>query len=391
MKTQIMLLLAVILALTIQGQVPSAITAVTPGQISYQGRLLKENGTPYNDAVHDFEVRLYRADTGGTPIWGGKYTTYVKDGYFNLMLGGTYAAAPLTGTTYAYTNLWQALWYDASLPANERNALYLGIKPLKSETGGVLSSPTELAPRQVLQVSPFAFRAQTSEYANRSAGDFSAGGTLTSTYLDVTNGLSVSSKLLGGIPYEYVIVGGPPTQNTLTTIRGQLTNVGGSTYVYVTSTNNVYVEAGNEMYLWADMFDVTSSGDATITASSYLNLNANMFKGKGSVKWALPSSPTSFVSPFRVHHFVVTSTGGSTDPTTYNTYFNINDYTAVVVGCTRCDSGGNALTGSYSAPCTTMIESGTTWWIQIQTSRSTTYYYLVDVLFISKYFSTDYR
>lgn len=158
---------------------PESITAHVPGTINYQGRLVGLNGAPYTDATYSFDIRLYKTPNGGTPLWGGTYTAFVKDGYFNITLGGT-NAVDLAGTTYTSEHLWKALWPD---PANgaPSDSLYLGITSWQGANGSLINliDRTELSPRQTLLTAPYAFRAQTAEYADQAASDFVIGGNLT--------------------------------------------------------------------------------------------------------------------------------------------------------------------------------------------------------------------
>lgn len=58
-----------------------------PSLISYQGKLVQANGSPYADGSHAVTFRLYDAPTGGTLIWGATYTVPVAGGVFSVALG----------------------------------------------------------------------------------------------------------------------------------------------------------------------------------------------------------------------------------------------------------------------------------------------------------------
>ena len=127
-KTIIALLsLAVLLGLgtaPASGAVPSSAVQNTPGMINYQGFLAAPGQMPYYaDGTYTFDIRLYRQLSGGIAVWGGTYSTYVKSGYFNIMLGGDTGAPIAGGTppTYTHNQLWKALWPDPATPADQKN------------------------------------------------------------------------------------------------------------------------------------------------------------------------------------------------------------------------------------------------------------------------------
>ena len=167
---------AAVFAVSVFADVPTSITKFVPDKMNYQGYLADpSSGNAYTDGIYDLECRLYRAQSGGTAIWGAKYSVYVKDGYFNIMLGDT--AGIDLGYTYSMGNLWRALWYDSSV--SEKNNLWLGVTPLQNRNHAPLPSPTEIAPRQQLLAAPYAFRAHSAQYANSSQGNFTVNGNLT--------------------------------------------------------------------------------------------------------------------------------------------------------------------------------------------------------------------
>ena len=164
-------------------QVPSSINAHVPGTMNYQGRLVGPTGTPYVDETYTFDIRLYVEANGGTPIWGGTYSSYVKDGYFNIMLGAE-GGQPLTGTTYTDTDLWKALWADPA-NGNPGESLYLGITPWQGANAAPLGTKVELTPRQTLMTAPYAFRAQTADSALRADDGFDVTGTVVADDINI--------------------------------------------------------------------------------------------------------------------------------------------------------------------------------------------------------------
>lgn len=150
--------------------VPSSVTQFTPNMMNYQGHLYDAaNYSDYMEGTYNIQCRIYASETGGTPLWGGRYSVYVKGGYFNIMLGDT-SGSDISGTTYKNNQLWKALW--------ENNNLWLGVTVEQDYMNNPVSSPREITPRQRLLAGPYAFRAQAAQYANASYGDFTVGGSL---------------------------------------------------------------------------------------------------------------------------------------------------------------------------------------------------------------------
>lgn len=152
---------------------------VMPGQVNFQG-LLRDpaTGNPYADGIYTLECRLYTALTGTKAIWGAKYQAYVREGYFNIMLGST--GTPLSGCTYAKPeDLWKALWYSG-----DNRELYLGVTPWHGADGQTIADADkrkEITPRQQLLAAPFALRAQKAQYADAAVKNFNVPGDLTVT------------------------------------------------------------------------------------------------------------------------------------------------------------------------------------------------------------------
>ena len=238
-------------ATTIMATAPSSATQFTPKLMNYQGYLANPStGNPYADGIYRLECRLYRVATGGTAIWGGRYSVYVKNGYFNIMLGDS--AGENLGYTYSNTDLWRAIWSDTAVSsADQRNNLWLGVTPLENASGATISSPTEIKPRQQLLTAPYAFRAQSAEYANESYNNFTVNGTLT-----VTGSLSLpSSYTLGGI-----------------TSSSSSLKLSGTGY---SSSNPILYGYGSTMYLYPynDLKIAPYAGNIEITVPSGKSLN----------------------------------------------------------------------------------------------------------------------
>lgn len=251
MKTLTILLSATMIALggaqlASAAPMPSSISSM-PGQVNYQGLLQDPNsGTPYTNGLYDIEFRLYTQQTGGSPIWGGSYSTYVKDGYFNVMLGDSATALSSNAPKYGPTELWKAMWYTGS------NAkLYLGVTPRQNYRHQTLSSATEIAPRQTLLCAPYAFRAERSTYADGSTGDFTIDGNLTVRGTVTANQSGITLNHIASTGTELTL-GESKTSPSTTKVQG----------------GTVYVNANNGL-------NVTPGGNATVTMNSGKSLQVN--------------------------------------------------------------------------------------------------------------------
>lgn len=250
---------------------------VMPGLVNFQG-LLREptTGTLYTNGVYSLECRLYADIQGGKALWGGKYQAYVKDGYFNIMLGEATEALSDSGCA-APTDLWKVLWYKG----NNRQ-LYLGVTPwqdYKNQTIADDGKRIEIAPRQQLVAAPFAFRAQKSQYADAASGDFKIAGDLTvHGSIRSGDGTAFGLKNVTATDSE-VLIGNDEDSPAKTTVQG----------------STVLVEAGGEL-------NVNSHGDATVTMDSDKTLhvlgNVRLAHGKKiemtadeiDMKWGMDSA-----------------------------------------------------------------------------------------------------
>lgn len=115
--------------------------ATTPGQVSYQGLLLDDQGQPVTGNV-DFVFTLYDADVSGSALWSESHAgVAVLDGVYDVVLGET---TPITPAIVS------------------GGALYLEIE-VEGET---------LAPRQRLVAVPYALQAETAGNLSGFSGDY---------------------------------------------------------------------------------------------------------------------------------------------------------------------------------------------------------------------------
>lgn len=285
-------------------QMPSAVTAM-PGQISYQG-LLQEptKGTPYASGLYTIDFRLYTQQSGGTPIWGGSYQAYVKDGYFSVMLGDS--ASKLSGCTYGPADLWKAMWLTGS---GSNKALYLGVTPRQDSTGSTLAgTPAEISPRQRLLAAPFALRAERATYADKASGDFSVSGKLT-----VSGEIEAKSQKLTlshiSSDEKSVSLGTATDSPATTTVQGGAVyvnaknnvnvNPGNQFRVNVPSNGGFYLSGGSNSGLWSDGLELNAEGPKSGKLDVYANkvwLHANSVDGTGPVRWKSATSG-AYLSP----------------------------------------------------------------------------------------------
>ncbi len=198
-------------------EMPDSRTQVTPGIINYQGRLLTPQGGLYMDGVYSIEFRLYESSTGtGSGLWARVYPVYVKDGYFNVMLGAKGSSASSVIPAYREeSELWKALWYDSD-NSSQANARFLGLKVTAVPAGAPTVPAEEAFPRQQLLSAPFSERAQMAQYARAAYDTFTVGTTLLANgMMTAAGGLTVS----GVATFTNTIVNGTMTLNKGLTVN----------------------------------------------------------------------------------------------------------------------------------------------------------------------------
>ncbi|MBU3742627.1 MAG: hypothetical protein FGM24_10145 [Candidatus Kapabacteria bacterium] len=128
------------IALTMVFAVSTAAAQVVgepPLLLSFQGLLVRPDGTIFPDAQYTLNVRLYDVDTLGTRVWEDNISTTVVKGIFNLILG---EQIPLKDNV----DFTKQLWLEIALP-------------------DALNDPFK--PRTKLTASPYAAVARTATYA----------------------------------------------------------------------------------------------------------------------------------------------------------------------------------------------------------------------------------
>lgn len=334
MVATMMFVLGVTVLAQAAATMPSAVQAM-PGQVNYQGVLQEPTrGTLYTNGIYTLEFRLYTQQSGGTPLWGGSYQTYVKDGYFNVMLGDT-AQALTDKPKYGPTELWKAMWL-ANDSSNKQ--LYLGVTPRQDYRNAVISSPTEISPRQRLLAAPYAFRAERAAVADASSGDFTVPGKL------VVKGTLEANQ--SGITLNHIAsdassltLGESKTSPSTTKLQG----------------GTVYVNANNGL-------NVTPGGDAMVTMGSGRNL---------TVKGGYVSVDAGSVNIQSTTQAILTGSGGTFN--SYNGYCDMtsadgNSYVRVIGSSLYAEAANLAVLGSSTgdvelrASRGRVIGDGDLWW-----------------------------
>lgn len=382
--------------------VPSSITQYVPQTINYQGYLANPStGAAYTDGIYDLDFRLYRTQSSGSAIWGARYSVYVKDGYFNVMLGesGTSIPPQPNGsgtTTYTPSYLWKALWNDTAYSQNYN--LWLGVTPRQSATHSSITNPTEIAPRQQLLAAPYAFRAQSSYYADQAYDGFTVPGKLT-----VSGSVSFPSVYsIGGISYSSVALQLAGTSRNST--NPDVYDFGKNIYLYpyykvrmAPQAGNVEMSVGDSYATKIDggSFAVTnkitsmhSSGTTTLTSSGnmkvksnsntyiesdnaniYLNTKTNQYvNGKGKLQWMAPYAST-YMPPIKLKTLNVTIPANNTYGSAIIATAGTPDYTSYVwcvVGFNSTSASSEILRRCY---CEHMNSDGGSYW---RVSLSTT-------------------
>lgn len=162
-----------ILAVCSYGQVPKT--------MSYQGLLTNPSGSPVANGTYSLQFGLFDSSSGGNQRWSENQTSIdVNKGRFSVTLG---SVTPLN------------LQFDRKL--------YLEVTAL---SGPGISGTLTFAPRSELTSAPYAFRADTAEFARAAAGLLGVCEDLNAAYNCPTPGAGATISTAGGIP---VNIAGP--------------------------------------------------------------------------------------------------------------------------------------------------------------------------------------
>lgn len=291
--------------------IPTSLSApdVVPGEVNYQGLLRNPaTGDKYVDGIYNLECRLYTQESGGTPIWGASYSVYVKDGYFNVMLGSS--GAELSDCTYKSAELWKALWYKIG-----NRDLYLGVKPLEGPNNNALSSGDrkEIQPRQKLLTAPFAFRAHKAQYADSAPGNFKVAGNLdVSGNVNVASGKSLTLKNITASDSE-VKLGNNRSSPANTTLQGARVLVEAGTALNVNSHGDATVTmdngktlnvSGGNINVQNTDVDIRTTGNMFMDGGGSLTVAGDEVRGKGKLKWNIKGRNDGTVMNYKPPVFI---------------------------------------------------------------------------------------
>ncbi|MBN2508593.1 MAG: hypothetical protein JXQ71_18105 [Verrucomicrobia bacterium] len=131
-----------------------------PAAINYQGKLTDSAGNALASGQYLVEFRIWEQPTGDNPadyVWGRSFPLYVvSGGLFNILLsndGGQLTWPNATGQV------------PSVLEAFEEPNRYLGLTVRQVPGGPVLTTATEISPRQRLVSAPYAIHAQQASSA----------------------------------------------------------------------------------------------------------------------------------------------------------------------------------------------------------------------------------
>ena len=214
-----------------------------PGQISYQGFLVDNNGLPLaTNAPRNYNIifRIYPSSSGdtNTPLWAEQQVVTVDKGYFSVLLGQGSAVG-----SQPNTNNLTGLFTGAT--ASDR---YIGLVVQGLAVGG----DVEITPRLRLLSSPYALLAANANSLVSSAGSnivstfggfvgINKGGANPASVLDV-NGTVTATNFSGSGAGLFGINAGNITTGTLPDARlsGNVVMAGGNpTFSTLTVNNNL--------------------------------------------------------------------------------------------------------------------------------------------------------
>ena len=136
-----------------------AADANPPERMTYQGYLVDGNGDPLGNSVpanYDVIFRIYKAKSGGEPIWSEQQTVTVDKGYFSILLG--------EGSSFG--NEPRSEQISTAFVGADISDRFIGIT-----VGGLGGVDLEIAPRLRLVASPFAFTATQARNVSDGSGN----------------------------------------------------------------------------------------------------------------------------------------------------------------------------------------------------------------------------
>lgn len=270
----------------------SALSQAVPQLINYQGQILLDDGLPVETADYVLTFRIYETAEGGdAPVWGpqifdgasgpghGARVPVVK-GYFNVMIGPHDTASP---------------------PRSLGSAFGADMRYMEIQVGTNLP----IRPRQQILSAPFAFRANSAEFAATAGAVRSAALTTTA---DGAVGIGTARPL--GRLDVVAEAGGPPDFER------------GSTGVLrVGGTGPQHIEFGFEgNRTWIQSFGavplhINEGGNDIILNSGPGSVGIGVTTPRAKLEVGGTVLATRFVGPGAVPPGSIIAFGGGTEPT----------------------------------------------------------------------------
>ena len=181
MKNRTKLIGMLVVAALVLGQAGHihAADANPPERMTYQGYLVDGNGVPLgNSAPANYDVifRIYKAKSGGEPVWAEQQTVTVDKGYFSVLLGEGSSSG----------NEPRSEQISTAFVGADISDRFIGIT-----VGGLGGVDLEIAPRLRLVASPYAFTATQARNVSDGSGN-------RNLFREVDNSNNASLKLGAG-------------------------------------------------------------------------------------------------------------------------------------------------------------------------------------------------
>lgn len=148
--------------------IPAVAAAQVPGAMSFQGRLLKSDGSA-ETGTPKITFRIYDAGSGGTEKWSEEQDVKLTNGFYAVLLG---SVKPFTADVFNGSARW------------------LGVQ---------IAGDSEMVPRQYIATVPYAFKAAKADVATSlSSGGggivANSDGTVTAPTMSLTNSVYMTSS-----------------------------------------------------------------------------------------------------------------------------------------------------------------------------------------------------
>ncbi|MDI6804431.1 MAG: tail fiber domain-containing protein [Bacteroidota bacterium] len=317
--------------------------AQVPNKISYQGLLTTSAGTPVQDGSYNLTFKIFDVSTGGSALWTEDQTgVAVQRGTFNVLLGSV-----------------------TTIDISFNQTLYVEV----TATSGLgIPSPITFSPRSELTSSPYAFIADTANFAKAVSGAWNLTGNAGTT--EGTNFVGTTDAQAFDIRTNNVL-------RTRITTKGQIEtyNTGQSVFVGegagasddLSDNYNVFVgyQAGfsnttgsaNTANGLQALYSNTTGSQNTASGGGALLYNTTGAYNTASGTYALYSNTTGLSNTANGRSALYSNTTGyyntasGTDALLFNTAGNnntANGRSALRSNTTGSDNTANGLQALYS-------------------------------------------